>query len=78
MGLTVAIVPMKPLGARGMASRWLDEMKPSVYVGDLPRPAVERMREKMSRYEGVSIWWSAGTPTMMEGGGNEIDFSDSA
>ena len=68
MGLTVVIVPMTPLGARGIASRWLTEAKPGVYVGDLPRPAVERMAERLGRYDGVSIWWSAGEPTMMEVG----------
>lgn len=65
MGLTVVIVPMKPLGARGAASRWLPEVKPGVYVGDIPRSAVDRMEERLSVYDGVRIWWSSGSPTMM-------------
>lgn len=68
MGLTVVIVPMKPLGARGVASRWLAEEKSGVFIGELPASGLGRMRQQLARYPTVRIW-----PTDEEVLKNEID-----
>jgi hypothetical protein len=71
--VVTVVIRLSETRARGICSRWMEQISPGVFCGVLPFQAVMRLKDSLSEYDGVVIlsesrgkltrWESTGTKT---------------
>lgn len=58
--MVTILVPVNDTKARGICSRWVQQVRPGVFIGSIPRRSVDRVRSSLSRQPGVKMYYDVG------------------